>query len=102
MTNGTGPHDDEPIDGLINYDSIESREEFDKTFTMSLNQLHHIWSVHWEIAPDSAKDMIEIVADMMKAFGATYHRLIQQGKIPPELQYHAIKDGRIKDIHENQ
>lgn len=96
------PNDNEPVDGLINYNDIHNYEDFQKTFSTSVSQLHHIWTVHWEIAPESAESMMNVVADMMKAFGSTYHRGIEEGWIPKELQYYGYDDGRAMDIHENQ
>lgn len=91
----------EPIDGLINYTEIHDYKKFRETFTMTLSQLDHIYEVHWEIDPASASNMIEIIGDLMKAFADTYKRGIEEGWIPPNLQYQAL-NGAVKDIHDAQ
>lgn len=84
------PHpDDEQTH--INFQEIENTEQLESAMTETLFMLHHIISVHWEVAPDTAEEFTDTLWEIMKMFADTYHRLVLEGKIPPERQLKAVE-----------
>lgn len=83
----------------LDWDKAETYEQFVQMFMILIGSIDHVFTVHWEIHPDSKNSMMALLADNMKGHADAYNRLVEADKIPEGHKYHVMYD-RMHNIED--